>query len=500
VVAATAIIPRWEWRTFGSSFGAADDALSKLASGDDPIESEELYLLATDDANVKVRDGLMDIKVLREVDRAGLERWEPVMKQGFPLSAEDAGRALEALDISAPSQMRPAYELDRFLEELVRPSGAVREAKIEKRRTRFQVNGCTAELTEVIAGGRSTRSVAIESEDASAVVQAVRGLGLDAYVNTSYPRGLRALLDDVPPRYAVIDMGTNSVKFHVGERGSDGSWRTVVDRSEMTRLGENLHQTGEISDTAIARTADAIAGMVDEARGLGVRAIAAVGTAGMRIAQNSDDVIRTIHERTGTTIEVIPGDEEGRLAYLAVQTGLGEQHGRLVVFDTGGGSSQFTFGEGSEVLERFSVDVGAVRYTERFGLDHETSADVLREALGAISEDLFLLDDHPPPDVLVGMGGAVTNMTAVMLELATYDAGRVQGATLDRAEVDRQIELYRSRDADARRAIVGLQPKRAEVILAGACVVRTVMEKLGMTRLTVSDRGVRHGLLVDRFA
>jgi exopolyphosphatase/guanosine-5'-triphosphate,3'-diphosphate pyrophosphatase len=86
-----------------------------------------------------------------------------------------------------------------------------------------------------------------------------------------------------------------------------------------------------------------------------------------------------------------------------------------------------------------------------------------------------------------------------MLELATYDAGRVQGATLDRAEVDRQIELYRSRDADARRAIVGLQPKRAEVILAGACIVRTVMEKLGMTRLTVSDRGVRHGLLVDRF-
>jgi exopolyphosphatase/guanosine-5'-triphosphate,3'-diphosphate pyrophosphatase len=499
VVAATAIIPRWEWRTFGSSFGAADDALSQRASGNDPVESEELYLLSTDEANVKIRDGLMDIKVLREIDEAGLERWEPVMKHGFPLSAEDAGRVLEALGIPAPQQMRPAYELDGFLEELVRPSGAVREAKIEKRRTRFQVNGCMAELTEVIAAGRSTRSVAIESEDASAVVQAVRGLGLDGYVNTSYPRGLRALLDDVPPRYAVIDMGTNSVKFHVGERGSDGSWRTVVDRSEMTRLGENLHETGEISETAIARTANAIAGMADEARGLGMRAIAAVGTAGMRIAGNSDDVIGTIHERTGITIEVIPGDEEGRLAYLAVQTGLGEQHGRLVVFDTGGGSSQFTFGEGWQVLERFSVDVGAVRYTERFGLDHKISADVLREALAAISEDLSRLDDHPPPDVLVGMGGAVTNMTAVMLELATYDAGRVQGATLDRAKVDRQIELYRSRDADARRTIVGLQPKRAEVILAGACVVRTVMEKLGTTRLTVSDRGVRHGLLVDRF-
>ena len=85
------------------------------------------------------------------------------------------------------------------------------------------------------------------------------------------------------------------------------------------------------------------------------------------------------------------------------------------------------------------------------------------------------------------------------LGLAVYDPELVQGAALDRAEVDRQIELYRSRDAEARRVIVGLQPKRAEVILAGACIVRTVMDKLGQQRLTVSDRGLRHGLLIDRF-
>ena len=97
------------------------------------------------------------------------------------------------------------------------------------------------------------------------------------------------------------------------------------------------------------------------------------------------------------------------------------------------------------------------------------------------------------------MGGAVTNMTAVKLDLASYDPGRVQGAVLDRAELDRQIELYRSRDAEGRRLIVGLQPKRAEVILAGACIVRTVMDKLGQQSLTVSDRGLRHGLLVHRF-
>jgi exopolyphosphatase/guanosine-5'-triphosphate,3'-diphosphate pyrophosphatase len=88
----------------------------------------------------------------------------------------------------------------------------------------------------------------------------------------------------------------------------------------------------------------------------------------------------------------------------------------------------------------------------------------------------------------------------VQLGLAAYDPDLVQGAALDRAEIDRQIELYRSRDAEARRAIVGLQPNRAEVILAGACIVRTIMEKLGQQTLTVSDRGLRHGLLIDRFA
>ena len=97
------------------------------------------------------------------------------------------------------------------------------------------------------------------------------------------------------------------------------------------------------------------------------------------------------------------------------------------------------------------------------------------------------------------MGGAVTNITAVMHRLATYDPAVVQGSVVDRGELDHQIELYRSRDAEARRAIVGLQPKRAEVILAGACIVRTIMEKLGKDSFTVSDRGLRHGVLAERF-
>ena len=97
------------------------------------------------------------------------------------------------------------------------------------------------------------------------------------------------------------------------------------------------------------------------------------------------------------------------------------------------------------------------------------------------------------------MGGAVTNITAVKHGLAVYDPDVVQGTVLDLAEIERQIELYRTRDLEARRAIVGLQPKRADVILAGACIVLAVMDKLGRESMTVSDRGLRHGLLVERF-
>ena len=124
---------------------------------------------------------------------------------------------------------------------------------------------------------------------------------------------------------------------------------------------------------------------------------------------------------------------------------------------------------------------------------------MLGEALAAIAEDLGRLDGRPAPDALVGMGGAVSNLAAVKHGLAEYDPAVVQGTVLDRAEIDRQIELYRTRTADERRAIIGLQPQRADIILAGACIVRTVLDKLGQDSLTVSDRGLRHGVLAERF-
>jgi exopolyphosphatase/guanosine-5'-triphosphate,3'-diphosphate pyrophosphatase len=300
-------------------------------------------------------------------------------------------------------------------------------------------------------------------------------------------------------RYAVVDVGTNSVKFVIAELGEDGSWTTVVDRAEVTRLGEGLDEGGELQPEPIERTVEAVAAMVDEARGAGVAEIAAVGTAGLRIASNSATFLDAVRERTGVEVEVISGEEESRLAFLAVTAALELGDGTLVVFDTGGGSSQFTFGHAGHVDERFSVNVGAVRFTERFGLDGVVGEQTVAAAREAIAADLESLRGRPSPDVVVGMGGAVTNLTAVKHELAAYDPSVIQGATLEAAEVDRQIELYRTRTADERRGVVGLQPKRAEVILAGALIVRTVLAKLGRESLTVSDRGLRHGVLAERF-
>ena len=302
------------------------------------------------------------------------------------------------------------------------------------------------------------------------------------------------------PRYAVIDVGTNSVKFNISERRPDGTWQTLVDRAEITRLGEGLEKTGEISSEAMTRTVSAIAAMAAEARDAGVSAIAAVGTMGMRMARNSQQFIDSVEQRCGVKIEIIPGEEEGRLAYLAVKAGLGLAEGSLAIFDTGGGSTQFTFGHGSAVEERFSLNVGAVRFTEKYGLAGVISQEQLKAAIDAIASELTRIDGRPAPDTLVGMGGAITNIAAVKHQLAKYDPDVIQGSIIERAEVERQIELYRSRSLEERCSIVGLQPKRADVILAGACIVKIVMDKLGKDRLSVSDRGLRHGLLIDRFA
>jgi len=186
------IIPRWEWRTFGSDFGAADATFAALEP-ELVQESDETYLLSPGaDAAVKIRAGLMDIKLLEEVDADGLEQWRPAMKETFPLPRGEADRVCAALGVTAPPPGEAAFSLDEFLAVLAAPKRGVRAVAVHKRRLHYTFNGCMAEVTEVVADGRKVRTLAIETTDAERVIAAARDLGLADRANTSYPRWLKA--------------------------------------------------------------------------------------------------------------------------------------------------------------------------------------------------------------------------------------------------------------------------------------------------------------------
>jgi exopolyphosphatase/guanosine-5'-triphosphate,3'-diphosphate pyrophosphatase len=187
------VVPRWEWRTFGRSFGQAEERFGAL-SAERVQESDELYLLSkTVDENVKIRDGLLDVKQLEAVNADGLEQWVPVLKASFPLAASDAASVLELLAASLPSLRRDAYTLDEFLQELVVPSEELAALRVHKRRQRYSIGGCMAELTDLRTDAGDTRTVAVESEDPDRVIATVRDLGLASFPNTSFPRGLKEM-------------------------------------------------------------------------------------------------------------------------------------------------------------------------------------------------------------------------------------------------------------------------------------------------------------------
>ncbi len=297
--------------------------------------------------------------------------------------------------------------------------------------------------------------------------------------------------------HAVIDIGTNSLKMHVATV-SDGRTTVLGDFTEVTRLGEGLHESGELGADAIARNVEAVAVFQAKAVELGAGTIVTVGTMALRSARNTGVFTNAVRDLCGLEVEVVSGEEEARLSYLAVLSGLGAGKGRVVVFDTGGGSTEFIFGQGDEIVERFSLDVGSRRPTEEFCKSDPVTRDELTAMVTSLEREFSRLKSGV--DALVGMGGTVTSLGAVHHMMKVYDPDVIQGSTLALAEVERQVDMYRAITIEERRETVGLMPKRADVILAGAAIVMTVMRKLGATELTISDRGLRHGLFYDRFA
>ena len=300
-------------------------------------------------------------------------------------------------------------------------------------------------------------------------------------------------------RVAVIDIGSNSIKFFVGEQGTDSTIQTIVDKNDIARLGEGLSETGRISDEALERNAQSVAAFAAEAKELGADIIVCVGTMALRSAANSADFVARVKGLCGIEVQIIPGEEEARLSYLAILSGMPVPDGDLVIFDTGGGSTEFIFGHGTELVNRFSVNLGAIRITEKFFADDPVKPGSTEAAMQELDREFAQAGVNGRPVKVVGMGGAVTSMGAVKHKMVKYDPDVMRGSALTKADIAEQIAAYREKTIAQRREMPGLQPKRADVILAGACILWDIVDRLGVDQLIISDRGLRHGLAFELF-
>ncbi|MBR6787846.1 MAG: Ppx/GppA family phosphatase [Clostridia bacterium] len=299
-------------------------------------------------------------------------------------------------------------------------------------------------------------------------------------------------------RVAIIDIGTNSIKFFVGERNEDGTIQTIIDKNDIAQLGEGLRETGLINPEALERNAQSVAAFAKEALENGAEKIVSVGTMALRTAKNSADFVARVKELCGVEVQIIPGEEEARLSYLAVLSGLPlEEGGELVIFDTGGGSTEFIFGEGTTLKNRFSVNLGALIITENFFADDPVKEGSVDAAVAYIDEEFAKAGVVGKPIQVVGMGGTVTSMGAVKHKMVKYNPDIIQGSTLTKEDVQEQVDTYAARTVEQRRELPGLQPKRAGTILAGACILKDILARLDAPQLTISDRGLRHGLAFD---
>lgn len=299
-------------------------------------------------------------------------------------------------------------------------------------------------------------------------------------------------------RVATIDIGTNTVLLLVAERQPDGRLTPVEEHATITRLGQGVDKTRQLAPEAIARTNGCLDAYADIVQRTGASRVAVVGTSAMRDAGGGEEVRAHVRARFGVEARTISGDEEARLTFAGALSGLTlAQDLDVVVFDIGGGSTEVVVGRPGATTLAFaqSYDVGSVRMTERHvASDPPTEAELgaVREACRAIFASIPRpVEGGGPP---VGIAGTVTTLASVALGMVTYDAARVHGLVLSKARLEEVVLDLARKPLDARRTTIGLEPKRADVIVAGGLVALALLEHLGAREVRVSDRGVRWGL------
>ena len=285
-------------------------------------------------------------------------------------------------------------------------------------------------------------------------------------------------------RVAAVDLGTNSTRLLVADV-DDGRVEEVARDSQITRLGEGVDERRKLLPLPVARVRNVLSEYRREVERLGAERVLTIGTSAVRDAENGEAFLGEIEWSYGFTTRMLSGEEEAELTRRGVANGrvLGDE---TVVLDVGGGSTELI-----TARDRVSLDLGCVRLTERHLRSDPPAREELDDAARAVREGL---PDWSPRDA-IGVAGTVTSLAA--LELGEYDPEQTHGYRISRASVERQVERLATLPLSERRELPGLEPERAPVIVAGALVVREVLDRYGLDGLEVSERDLLHGAALE---
>lgn len=290
-------------------------------------------------------------------------------------------------------------------------------------------------------------------------------------------------------RYAAIDVGTNSCRLLIADI-REGRLVPVLFTLRMTRIGEGASEKGYLQQEPVRRTVAALQEFLSLARSYGVSRIRAVATSAVREAANAAFFLERARDEAGLVVEVISGEEEARLNHVGACRSLSLGR-KAAVIDIGGGSTEFTYpaaeGVGGNALFCRSVTLGAVRLTEHPLL--------LSEILGSLKSALDDLREFRQD--LVGVGGTVTTLAAVDQALEKYDPGRIQGYYLTKAAVERIMFSLAAKNTEERKRVPGLQPERADIIVAGTTILWAILTYLGAPGITVSEADLLQGVILE---
>lgn len=298
-------------------------------------------------------------------------------------------------------------------------------------------------------------------------------------------------------RLAAIDIGSNSVRLMVADAAADGSYRVLDDHKETTRLAHGLAREGLLTREAMYHTLDALKRMKAIVEGYQVDRLAVIATSAVREAANGGEFVELVRQQLGLEVRVIPPGEEGELSYRSAEAHFDLRNQETLLVDLGGGSAELVFAGKGIIEEIYSLPVGAVRMTEACIKDDPPSrADyraIKRKLKKALADSLGDLTYFP--QLMIGAGGTFTALASIALRSRGKGQTGVGGFEMNRAEVRGILDRLRHMTLAERRNVPGLNPDRADIIVAGLIVIERLMKWLRINRLLIHDKGVRDGLV-----